>query len=286
VLSVVLPLLSSVSWGTADFFGGILSRRLPPLTVVLFSQLCGGIVVLLLALGLAEPLPAIIWLPVAGGAVGALGLLLFYSGLAYGTMSIVAPIAACGAVLPVAYSIAIGQVPRPLVMVGLAAALVGVVMASLGTGVETERSAPRKPRQATAAALGAAFCFGIFLLTLGRASAASPHSAVWLAAAARGGSVPILLLLSLVTRVPLPGRGSRLRDLAGIAAVGLGDVTANTLFAIATSSGSLAVASVLGSLYPIITVLLARLVLKERVGRVQGTGAALALLGVVLVSSG
>jgi drug/metabolite transporter (DMT)-like permease len=286
VLSVVLSLLSSVSWGTSDFFGGILSRRLPPLTVVLVSQLCGGIVVLLLALGLAQPLPANAWLPLAGGAVGAFGLLFFYSGLAFGTMSVVAPIAACGAVVPVAFSIVIGQVPRPLVMVGLVAALVGVVMASLGTGVEAAGATNRRPRRAIAAALGAALCFGIFLLCLGRASAASPHSAVWLAAAARGGSVPILLVLSLIRRAPLPGRGVRLRDLGGMAAVGLGDVTANTLFALATSAGSLAVASVLGSLYPIITVLLARLVLNERVGRVQGTGAALALLGVVLVSSG
>lgn len=285
MLNVVLSLLSSVSWGTSDFFGGMLSRRLPPLTVVLVGQACGGIVVLLVAVGLAEPLPANAWLPLAGGAVGALGLLSFYTGLAYGTMSIVAPIAACGAVVPVVYSIAVGQVPRPLVMIGLAAALVGVVMASLGTGVETASSPDRKPRRAIAAALGAAFCFGIFLLLLGRASAAAPHSAVWLAAAARGGSVPILLLLGLVRRA-LPGRGLRLRDLGEMAAVGLGDVTANTLFTFATSAGSLAVASVLGSLYPITTVVLARLVLGERVARVQGSGAALALLGVVLVSTG
>jgi drug/metabolite transporter (DMT)-like permease len=285
VLSVVLALMSSLSWGTSDFFGGILSRRLPPLTVVLVSQLGGGIAVLLVALVVAEPLPANAWLPLVGGAVGSFGLLFFYSGLAYGTMSIVAPIAACGAVVPVAFSIAVGQVPRPLVMVGLAAALVGVVMASLGTGVETIGSAPLQPRRAVAAALGAALCFGIFLLCLGRASAGAPHSAVWLTAAARGGSVPILLLLSLV-RGALPSRGLRLRELAGMGAVGLGDVSANTLFAFATSVGSLAVASVLGSLYPIVTVALARLVLKERVGRVQGTGAALALLGVVLVSTG
>jgi drug/metabolite transporter (DMT)-like permease len=286
VLSVVLALLSSVSWGTADFFGGILSRRLPPLTVVLVSQVCGGIAILLVALAVSEPLPAALWLPLVGGAVGALGLISFYSGLAFGTMSIVAPIAACGAVVPVAYSIAIGQVPRPLVMAGLVAALVGVVMASLGTGIETPASPNRKPRQAVALALGAAFCFGVFLLCLGRASAISPHSAVWLAVAARGGSVPMLLLLSLVIRAPLPGRETRLRDLGGMTAVGLGDVTANTLFVFATSVGSLAVASVLGSLYPIVTAAMARLVLKERVGRVQGSGAALALLGVVLVSSG
>jgi drug/metabolite transporter (DMT)-like permease len=286
VLSVLFALLSSVSWGTSDFFGGILSRRVPPLTVVLVSQLCGGIAVLVLALVLAQPFPTAVWLPVGGGAVGAFGLLFFYSGLAYGTMSIVAPIAACGAVVPVAYSIAVGQVPRPLVMAGLVAALLGVVMASLGTDVETAGVARRQPRRAIAAALGAAICFGIFLLSVGRASAMSPHSAVWMAAAARGGSVPILLLLGLARRTALPRPGSRLRELSGMAAVGFGDVTANTLFAVAAGAGSLAVASVLGSLYPIVTVALARLVLRERVGRVQGTGAALALLGVVLVSSG
>jgi drug/metabolite transporter (DMT)-like permease len=286
MLGIVLPLLSSASWGSADFVGGLLSRRLPALTVVAVSQLTGGVTVTLVAVAVAEPLPAQVWLPFLGGVVGALGLVSFYSGLAAGTMSVVAPIAACGAVLPVAYSIAIGQVPRPLVTAGLASALVGVVLASLGTGVEVDDSPPRRPRRAVAAAIGAAICFGVFLLILGRASASSPHSELWLAAAARAGSLPTLAVLLLASRTPPPWRSLRARDLAPIMGVGIADVTANTLFLFASSAGTLAVASVLASLYPIATVLLARLVLQERVGRVQGTGAALAMLGVVLVSAG
>jgi drug/metabolite transporter (DMT)-like permease len=286
MLGIVLPLLSSGFWGSADFVGGLLSRRLPALTVVVVSQLAGGATVLLVAVALAEPAPTQVWLPLLGGAVGALGLVFFYSGLALGTMSIVAPIAACGAVLPVGYSIAIGQVPRPLVMVGLASALVGVVLASLGTAVEVESSPRRKPRLAVAAAVGAALCFGVFLLFLGRASAGSPHSQLWLAAAARAGALPTLAVLLIANRTPPPWHSLKVRDIPPIVAVGLGDVTANTLFLFGATLGTLAVASVLASLYPIVTVMLARLVLKERVGRVQGAGAALAMLGVMLVSAG
>src|ERR1700737_2610749 len=286
MLGIVLPLLSSVCWGSADFVGGLLSRRLPALTVVAVSQLTGGITVLLVAAALAEPLPAQVWLPFLGGVVGALGLVFFYSGLAAGTMSVVAPIAACGAVLPVAYSTAAGGVPRPWGTAGLVSALVGVVLASLGTGVEAEGPKPRRPRRAVAAAVGAAFCFGVFLLCLGRASASSPHSELWLAAAARAGSLPTLAVLVIASRTPPPWRSLKVRDLGPIMAVGLADVTANTLFLFGSSAGTLAVSSGLASLYPIATVLLARLVLKERVGRVQGAGAGLAMLGVVLVSAG
>jgi len=114
----------------------MLSRRLPVLMVVVTSQLVGAVVVVLVALGLREPMPIDLWLPAVGGSLGAVGLVLFYSGLAIGTMSIVAPIAACGAVVPVMYSIAAGQVPRPLVMAGLVSALAGVVLASVASGIE------------------------------------------------------------------------------------------------------------------------------------------------------
>jgi drug/metabolite transporter (DMT)-like permease len=286
MLGVVLPLISSACWGGADFLGGMLSRRLPVLTVVLSSQVVGAATVVLVALALREPLPADLLLPVAGGALGAVGLVLFYRGLAIGTMSIVAPVAACGAVVPVVYSIVTGQAPRPLVMAGLVSALAGVVLASFAGGIEVESSPNRQPRMAAAAAVGAAIGFGLFLLLLGRAGAASPHSQVWLAAAARAGSIPLLAALLIVSRTRPPWRSLSPADLGQVAAIGLGDVSANTLFLFAAGVGTLAVASVLGSLYPIGTVLLARLVLRERVSPVQATGAGLAMLGVALVSAG
>src|SRR5258708_39283791 len=122
-------------------------------------------------------------------------------------MSIVAPIAACGAVIPVVYSIATGQVPRPLVTAGLVSALVGVVLASFASGIEVESSPNRRPRLAAAAAVGAAVGFGLFLLILGRASLASPDSRVWLAAAARAGSIPLLTGILILTRSAPPWHG-------------------------------------------------------------------------------
>ena len=286
MLGIVLPLISSACWGGADFLGGLLSRRLPVLTVVLGSQLVGAVSVAVLAVALREPLPQNLWLPALGGALGATGLVLFYRGLAIGTMSIVAPIAACGAVIPVLYSIATGQVPRPLVMAGLVSALVGVVLASVASGIDVDGSPNRQPRLAAAAALGAAIGFGLFLLVLGRAGLASPGSRVWLAADARAGSIPLVTLLLVATRQAAPWRGLSRRDLGGLVLIGLGDVTANTLFLFAAGAGSLAVASVLGSLYPIGTVALARVLLGERVTPIQASGAALAMLGVVLVTAG
>jgi drug/metabolite transporter (DMT)-like permease len=286
MLGIVLPLISSACWGGADFVGGLLSRRLPVLTVVFVSQLAGATAVVILAVALREPPPTDLLLPAAGGAVGAAGLVLFYRGLAIGTMSIVAPIAACGAVIPVVFSIATGQVPRPLVLAGLVSALAGVVLASFASGIEVESSPNRRPRLAAAAAVGAALGFGFFLLLMGRASLASPESRVWLAASARAGSLPLLGLMLIATRSAPPWRGVSVRDFGGLAAIGLGDVSANTLFLFATGAGTLAVAAVLGSLYPIGTVVLARLVLGERVTRAQATGAGLAMLGVALVSAG
>src|SRR5258708_141394 len=286
MLGIVLPLISSACGGGAAFVGGVLSRRLPVLTVVFGSQLVGATAVVILALALREPLPTDLLLPVAGGAVGAAGLVLFYRGLAIGTMSIVAPIAACGAVIPVVFSIATGQVPRPLVLAGLVSAMTGVLLASFASGIEIESSPNRRPRLAASFAVGAAVGFGLFLLLLGRASLASPESRVWLTAATRAGSMPLLGLLLIATRPARPWRGVSPRDLGGLASIGLGDVSANTLFLFATGAGTLAVAAVLGSLYPIGTVLLARLVLGERVTPTQATGAGLAVLGVALVSAG
>src|SRR5258708_27142648 len=121
-------------------------------------------------------------------------------------MSIVAPIAACGAVIPVVYSIATGQVPRPLVTAGLVSALAGVVLASFASGIEVDSSPNRRPRLAAAAAVGAAVGVGLFLLLLGRASVASPESRVWRAAAAPAGSPPLLspVLVATPSAPPRP----------------------------------------------------------------------------------
>ncbi|HEV1998682.1 MAG TPA: DMT family transporter [Candidatus Dormibacteraeota bacterium] len=285
--AVALALLSSVFWGAADFGGGLVSRRVSVAAVVLLSQAAGGVVLLPVSTLSGQPFPHYFGLAMAAGVFGVIGLLLFYRGLAIGKMSLVAPVAACGAMLPVLFSLATGQVPRTLTLAGLTSALVGVVLASM-TSASGTQGAAEHPREAALAAIGAAVCFGLFLLLLGRAAQLEPHSALWLSLCTRLASVPTLALGLLLTRTPLPW--SRLNPrhhlgrLAVIALVGLGDATANTLFALANTIGVLAVVAVLGSLYPLVTAGLARVRLGELLSPRQKAGAGLAMLGVVLVS--
>ena len=198
-------------------------------------------------------------------------------------MSLVAPVAGCGVVLPVVYSLAIGQVPRPLTMAGLVSAMVGVVLASLSAADGAQRA--QRPRAAALAAIGAAVGFGMFLLLFGRASSLEPASVLWLTLCARLASVPAVALGVLVTRAAVPWRGMSRRDFGLIALVGLGDACANTLFGIANTLGSLAVVAVLGSLYPLVTAGLARIRLGERLNARQKLGAGLAMLGIILIST-
>jgi drug/metabolite transporter (DMT)-like permease len=280
-VTLVLGLTSGLCWGAADFFGGLQSRRLPALAVAFWSQVAGG-VALLLALGLVGgPTTAqgLLW-GMAGGVFGGLGLVLFYRGLAEGVMSVVAPISACGAAVPVFVALLRGEAPTRPEGMGIAAALAGVVLISLRS--EPAPHSAGVGRGAVALALGAAIGFGMFFVfvDLGSASGASP---LWAVAGARGGS-----LLTLLTIILAGARAAPLttRRAPAVAGVGVLDTTANVLFAYAASLGNLGVASVLGSLYPVATMLLGRLVLGERLGRVQGAGAALALMGIGLLSAG
>ena len=261
--AVALALLSSVFWGSADFGGGLVSRRVSVAAVVLLSQAAGGGVLLLLSTFSGQPFPHYFWIAMAAGVFGVLGLLLFYRGLAIGKMSLVAPVAACGAVLPVLFSLGTGQVPRTLTLVGLTSAMAGVVLASMTSAAAPDTAGrAAHPREAALAAIGAAVCFGLFLLLLGRAAHLEPHSVIWLSLCTRLASVPTL----------------------AIGLVGLGDATANTLFALANTFGALAVVAVLGSVYPLVTAGLARARLGELLNARQKAGAGLAMLGVVLVS--
>ena len=284
MVAVALALLSSLCWGTADYAGGVVSRRVSVATVVLLSQATGAALLVVVCVVAREPFPHHFWLGMVAGVSGVVGLLLFYQGLALGKMSLVAPVAGCGAVVPVAFALLTGQVPRPLTLAGLAAAMTGVVLASITSGEGSSGPEAARPGVAAAAAVGAAACFGIFLLLLGRAAHLEPRSVLWLSLSTRLASVPILTVGLLVTRRGIPRSGLGRGSLATIAPAGLGDATANTLFAIASTVGTLAVVSVLGSLYPLATAGLARVRLGELLSLRQKLGAGLAMLGVVLVS--
>lgn len=279
---LLLGIGSGLCWGTADFFGGLQSRRLPALAVAFWSQLAGGLVLLGVLLALGEP-------PVGGsirwglvsGIFGGLGLVLFYRGLAIGVMSLVAPIAACGAVVPVLFGLLVGDVPGVLSSAGIMAALASVVLVSLQP--ESAPHSAARPRESLLLALGAAASFGLFYIFLNRGSAVAGGSPLWVVAGARASS--LLVLVALIAAgprsAPWPGR-----RMAPIAAIGILDTTANVLFAYASTQGDVGVVSVLGSLYPVATVLLGRLVLAERLNLVQHVGVALALVGVGLLSAG
>ncbi|MTD43981.1 EamA family transporter [Conexibacter sp. W3-3-2] len=280
-MTVALALLSSALWGIADFLGGRGARRLPTLLVVGCVQLA-GVVFATAVFVVAHPQASaegVLW-GLAAGCVGALAIGTFYAALAAGAMSLVAPLAACGAVIPAGVAIAGGESPSALVLAGFALALGG---AALVAREPAAADAPALHRRALGLAAASAVLIGL-LLTLLQHAAELDGSSAWTAVtAARAASAVVVLVALLVVRPPL--RAGR-ADLRLLLVAGVFDTSANGLFGVATERGSDAVAAVLGSLYPVMTVVLAALVLHERVARAQAVGIAVALAGVVLVSAG
>ena len=276
--AIALALGSSLVWGCADFLGGMLTRRLALAGVTVVSQGAGFVALTLWLGGDGFQLDArAFWLGALAGIGGGLGLLAFYKALAVGTMSVVSPVAACGALVPFALSLATGERPSGLVVGGAVAALAGAVLASAEEHASTE---PGR-RQGALLALVAAFALGLFVYFLGLAG---KHGATLSALfGARVGSLALLVTAVLVTRSKL--RLTR-RDVPAVALLGLLDTGANALFVLASARGYLSIVSVLGSLYPVVTVLAAHLLLGERISRVQRWGVAVALAGVAVVASG
>jgi drug/metabolite transporter (DMT)-like permease len=280
VLAIALAFGSAVSWGLADFLGGIQARRAAVLTVLAVSQAAGLVGVLALLLASGEPAPTLGEMAPAmvGGVFGIAALGAFYHALAIGTMSIVAPISATGAAVPVFAGLAQGDRPGALQVAGIAVAVVGVVLASREAPSE-EPAAKADARRTIVLALIAAVGFGGFLTAL---DSSAEHGVEWALFAARATSFPLVLLAVLAVR-PGPPRPA---DLPALALVGILDAAANGLFAAASTEGLLSVVGVLGSLYPVTTVILARALLRERVQRIQEAGVVAALAGVALIAAG
>ncbi len=277
-LAIFLALASAATWGLADFSGGMVSRRLPTIAVTVSSQSVGFVALLVVLAARGGGLDGRSFgLGLLAGVGGGTGLASFYKALSLGTMSIVSPIVACGALVPFLISLATGERPSTLALVGAGVALVGAVLASL----EERRSGVPERARAIALALIAAGALGLFVYFLGLGS--REGDALTTLVGARVGSLSVLLLLAF-------GRGAPLRlgmrSLITVGAVGLCDVAANALFALASGHGLLAIVSVLGSLYPVMTVLLAHVVLGERLTRLQIAGVGIALAGVAAVSAG
>jgi drug/metabolite transporter (DMT)-like permease len=348
-LGVPLGLGSGLVWGAADFLGGLQSRRLPALTVAFWSQVAGA---LALAAAIAvlgvRPIAAQVAWGIAAGVGGGLALVLFYRGLAEGTMSVVAPISACGAVIPVAAALLAGDQPGTVAAFGVLSAITGVILVSRvhprrpgpdgrprpgpegrgdpdvkgasdhGPG-EARSSGPgeasdpgpvggsdpgqgegsdagsdgRRPSgrgggsgqsgRALAMALGAALGFGLFYVFVDAGTAVPGGSPLSVVAGARASSLVVLSAIAAVgwrSGLRWPGR-----RLGPVALVGIGDTGANLLFGYAAITGNLAVVGVLGSLYPVATVILARWLLGERLSTGQNAGVVLALTGVGLLAA-
>jgi uncharacterized membrane protein len=278
-VAVVLGLLVAMTYGTGDFFGGLASRRNPPTTVVAVSQMIGlTVLVLIVAIDRgSSPLAHDVVAGAAAGAVGMIGIVLLYRGLANGTMSVVAPITAVGAgVVPFAWGVMTGERPSTVALVGVAAALLAVALVSAADAVEDARAT----RRDIGAALIAGCAFGVVFILLGSTSS---ESGMWPVLAARVASVTIMTTGVLLARRPFkPVPGSwRVVGVAGVL-----DVTANALYVLASRHGLLSLVSVLSALYPAATIVLARLVLTERINRTQLLGIGLALTGVTLIAAG
>jgi len=275
-----MALLSSVVWGTSDFIGGLVSRRLPAYLVVATSQAAGLAAVTIAALligGFGEDRD---WVEPAvfAGVSLAVGLVMFYTALATGQMGVVSPIAALGVLVPVAVGLARGDAPSAITSIGIVVALTGAVSAS---GPDLRGRTGAKP--VVLAALSA-ICFGIAMVLLAQGAKANPVMSLW---GMRTTSVLGLSVGILVVARPRPRVSAmRRRDVWLIAVAGVGDASANLLFSLASLRGYISVVAVLASLYPAMTVLLARVVLQQRLLRVQLVGVAAALGGVVLVSLG
>lgn len=278
MLGVALGLGSSVCWGVADFIGGLLARRISVLTVLYVSQIAGlvlafGMLVFLAGDGLATDEA---WAAAGGGALGALALGAFYRALAIGPVSVVATLASLGVIVPVAVGLARGESPEEVQAAGMVLAVAGSVLVARESSAERRRA----NRTAVLLALLAALGFGIFFVGI---DGAADSDAAWAVAAARSGGVGVLLLASPLLR---PDLRAAKPYAAPLASIGLFDVSANALLAVATTHGLLSLVAPSASLYPVVTVILARIYLKERVPAQRAVAIAIALSGVVLIASG
>jgi len=266
-----------LSWGVGDFVGGFKTRRLGAFAVLFVSQppTLVLIAVLVIIRGVRVTPGPWILAGVVAGLVGLVGLSAAYRGMAIGVVSIVSTIAATGPVVPIVVGLALGERPTALQLSGMVMTLGGIALLAFD---RRPAESGRRVVPGVGLALLAALAFGLFLVAIRYASRPDP---LWGVLATRAGSVVALLLLGLVFRSRIKVAGSDLPVLVG---VGVLDISADAFFAFATTIGLLSIVSILSSLYPVATVILARFVLKERLARPQQGGIALALTGVLLIS--
>lgn len=274
----LLALGGALCWGVGDFFGGLAARRIAVLTVIVVSQLVGALGLALWIWIAGEPFPgAAELLPAAGAGVAVvIGVGALYRGLAIGAMGVVAPISAAGPIVPLTVDAAQGTTPSALQWLGIGLVLLGIVALSR----EPSGSGGRQLAAGAGLAIVAALGFGLFVVGI---DAGSDGSATWAVLAARSAAIPLAIAAAIVTSTRLrPPRAV----LPMLAAIGLVDTGANVLVATATTRGAAGIVAVLSSLYPVVTIVLARIVLTEKLSTQKRAGGVVALTGAALVAAG
>ncbi len=278
--AVALALCSSLLYGFSDFLGGLKSRSTPLLGVLLLSQGSALALLAVFALARGEQLPAgefILYAAIAGVAE-AIGVAALYRGLAVGVMSVVAPVASTAPVVPIVAGIALGELPGALQWGGIGLAVAGIVIASCAP--PGQGSSAAAVRSGLIFGLLSALGFGAFYVAL---DAASEGDIPWALVIARLTAVAIFVAAFAATRFRARVRSA---DLPALVLIGVLIIGADTLYAAASTKGLLGVVAVLSTLYPVVTIALARVFLGERLERVQQVGIAAVLCGVVAISLG
>ena len=286
-MAYLLALASALMYGAADFTGGLATRRAATIPVVISSQFSGMVLLALLLPFLPESSPSrtdLLW-GVAAGLTGGGGVALLYRGLAIGRMAVVAPTTAvCAVVIPVVAAMLLGERPGGLAVLGIALGIGSIVLVSQQTEATSgpARSGASGLPPGVGIALVSGVLIGFFFLSLARTA---PTAGMWPILAARITSVTLFAAAALVRGIPLaPARPALWLALAG----GTVDMLANAAYLLAAREGQLSLVVTLSSLYPASTVLLARVLLGERLNARQlgGVGCALAAIVLIVIGGG
>jgi drug/metabolite transporter (DMT)-like permease len=281
MIAAFLALMASLLWGSSDFLAGLQARRATVWAVALVSQATAFVAALVVLAVVSPPFTSAADLvaPAVAGFAITLSALSEYKAMALASMSVVAPIFAGAALVPVVWGLALGERPDALQLAGMALTVVGIVLIS-----RPQRREPHAERRAGSAgillALFAAFMVGVVLVAYGYGDDVDPY---WSVATARFSAL-LLLVVVLVVRRPSLHLGEQSAPAAVV--VGLFLVTANTLYTAATTLGLLSVVAVLGWLSPAVTVFWAQALLHERLRPLQWVAAAMVLAGVVGLALG
>jgi drug/metabolite transporter (DMT)-like permease len=274
--TVVFGLVAALAWGSGDFSGGLLSRRVPVLAVVLVSQVVGTAIALPLGVVRGETMPLLSDVPwcIAGGVTGGIGIVALYHGLATARMGVVAPITGVlAAAIPVVYGVLVEGLPSALVVLGIGVAIVAVILVSR---VADDRAGP----SGIGLALVAGVAIGSFGIAISQISEGHTFGPLAIIRSAEGVFIAAVILV---------GRRSwrfERRWLPAMAGVGFLDMAGNAAFLLAVQTGALAIAATLSSLYPVTTVILASVFLRERVTRSHAVGIVLAAIAIVCIATG